>query len=118
MSLYKLEEIQAIPLVNGITVKAIYGENISVSFIELPPYSRIPLHHHENEQISVVLEGEIEYTVGDKTTMCHEGMTLVVPPNVPHAVIVISNGPAKLIDIFTPPKEATEPLRYKEKQVT
>lgn len=115
MSFYKLEDIQAIPLVNGITIKAIYSEKSSISFLDLPPYSRIPMHHHENEQIGVVLEGEIEYTIGDETVLCHTGMTFVVPPNVHHAAVVVSKKPAKLLDVFTPPRKVTEPLRYAEK---
>ena len=95
MSFYKLEDIQAIPLVNGITIKAIYSEKSSISFLDLPPYSHIPIHHHENEQIGVVLEGEIEYTIGDETVLCHPGMTFVVPPNVNHAAVVVSKKPAK-----------------------
>jgi quercetin dioxygenase-like cupin family protein len=118
MSFYHLEEIQAIPLVNGITVKAIYSEKSSVSFLDLPPYSRIPMHHHENEQIGGVLEGEIEYTIENETAVCTPGMTFVIPPNAHHAAVVVSNTPAKLIDIFTPPRDLTEPLRYKEKEVS
>ncbi len=114
MAFYHLDDIQAIPLVNGITIKAVYSEKSSVSFLDLPPFSRIPMHHHENEQIGVVLEGEIEYTIDNETHLCRPGMTFVIPPNAPHSAVVVSKDPAKLIDVFTPPRKVTEPLNYTE----
>lgn len=114
MPFFHLREIDEIPLVNGITIKAIYSEKSSVSFLTLPPFSRIPPHHHPNEQIGIVIEGELEYTIGDETQLCPEGTTFVIPPNAIHSVTVVSQQPARLIDIFTPPRKITEPLKYIE----
>ncbi len=115
MSFFELKNILDIPLMNGITLKAIYGEKCSVSFLELPPFSSIPAHHHENEQIGIVLEGELEYTIGDETKTCRNGTTFVIPPNIVHSGTVVSEKPAKVIDFFTPSRKYTEPLEYPEK---
>jgi quercetin dioxygenase-like cupin family protein len=103
-------------LINGITLKAIYSEKSSVSFLDLPAFSRIPTHHHSNEQIGVILEGEMEYTIGKETRVCGKGTAFVIPPNTPHSLVVVSNKPAKLIDVFTPRREITEPLKYVEEE--
>jgi quercetin dioxygenase-like cupin family protein len=108
MPFLELQNIQATPLVDGITLKAIYGEKCSVSFLELSPYSRIPAHHHDNEQIGIVLEGELEYTIGNETQLCRAGTTFVIPPNTIHSGVVVSDQTAKLIDIFTPPRKYTK----------
>lgn len=113
MPFYELKDIHEIPLVHGITIKAIYGEKMSASFLDLPAFSRIPTHHHPNEQIGIVLEGELQYTIGEETKLCGKGTAFVIPPNVPHA-IVVSEKRAKLVDIFTPQREVTEPLTYFE----
>jgi quercetin dioxygenase-like cupin family protein len=115
MPFFELQDIQDIPLVNGITLKAVYGEKCSVSFLELSPFSSIPAHHHENEQIGIVIEGELEYTIGDETRRCRNGTAFVVPPNTIHSAVVVSEQPAKLIDVFTPPRKITESLKYTEK---
>ena len=117
MPFFELQKIQDIPLVSGITLKTIYGENCSASFLELPPFSRIPAHHHENEQIGIVIEGELEYTIGDETRHCRKGTAFVIPPNTVHCGVVISNRPAKLIDFSTPPREVevTESMKDAEK---
>lgn len=112
MAFYDVSELQEVPLVNGITLSAIYGEKISVSFLNLPPLSRLPIHHHPNEQVGIVLDGEIEYTIGEETRLCRKGMAFVIPPNAPHSLVVVSDKSAKLADIFTPPRKITEPLHY------
>ncbi|MBD3305277.1 cupin domain-containing protein [candidate division KSB3 bacterium] len=108
MAFYELSDLGDTPLINGITLKAIYGENLSASFLELPSFSRVPPHHHSNEQIGIVLQGEIEYTIGGETQVCHEGMAFVIPPNVCHSLVVVSERPAKLVDVFTPIRKASE----------
>ena len=108
MSFFELRDIQGTALISGIHIKAIYGENCSVSFLELPPFSRIPTHHHGNEQIGIVIEGDLEYTIGNETRLCQDGTTFVIPPHTPHSGIVVSKQPVRLIDIFTPPREVSE----------
>jgi quercetin dioxygenase-like cupin family protein len=110
MPFFELHDIQDIPLVDGITIKAVYGEKCSVSFLELQPFSRIPVHHHENEQIGIVIEGELEYTIDTETRLCQRGAIFVIPSNSIHFGVVVSKQPAKLIDIFTPPRDITESL--------
>ena len=114
MPFYELKDIREIPLVSGITVKAVYAEKCSVSFLDLPAFSRIPTHHHPSEQIGVVLEGKIEYTINDETKVCEKGSAFVIPPNAPHSLVVVSEKPAKLIDFFTPQHKHSEPITYSE----
>src|ERR1700730_15078019 len=44
----------------------------------------VPLHHHANEQITWITQGEAEvYSQGKKYVM-HAGDIMIIPPNVPH----------------------------------
>lgn len=113
MPFFQLSDIQPHPLINGITIKGISGDNISVSFLEFPSGSGIPPHRHPtNEQIGIVEDGELQYTIGDHTMICRKGMAFLVPPNTLHSAVVVSNKPVRVIDVFTPPRKYTEPLRY------
>jgi quercetin dioxygenase-like cupin family protein len=116
MPFYDLEDIPDVPLVNGITLKAIYSEKSSISFLDLPAYSRIPTHHHPSEQIGIVLEGAMQYTIGEETKVCRKGTAFVIPPHAPHSLVVVSGKPAKLVDIFTPKRQVSEPLQYMGKK--
>jgi len=115
MPFFELSDIQEAPLINGITIKGISGENISVSFLEFPPFARIPPHRHPNEQIGIVEDGELEYTIGDRTMVCRKGMAFLVPPNTTHSAAVVSEQPVRLVDVFTPPRRFTEPLKFEER---
>ncbi len=111
---YELRDLSNIPLLNGVTMKAVYGDKSSVAFVDLPAFSRIPLHHHSSEQIGIVLDGEIEYTVEGETKVCGKGSMFIVPPNANHSLVVVSSKTAKLVDIFTPKRELTKALTYVE----
>jgi quercetin dioxygenase-like cupin family protein len=115
MPFFQLSDIQPYPLVNGITIKGVSGDNISVSFLEFPPGAEIPPHRHTNEQIGIVEDGELQYTIGDHTMICRQGMAFLVPPNTLHSARVVSKHPVRLVDVFTPPRQFTEPLRYENR---
>jgi quercetin dioxygenase-like cupin family protein len=115
MPFFQLSDIQDVPLTHGITIKGISGQNISVSFLEFSPFSRIPPHRHPNEQIGIVEEGELEYTIGDHTMVCRPGMAFLIPANVIHSAAVISDRPVRLVDVFTPPRQFTDPLKFEDR---
>ncbi|NNK59628.1 MAG: cupin domain-containing protein [Flavobacteriaceae bacterium] len=62
----------------------------------------IPLHVHENEdEIFHVLEGQLEVTIGDSTTILNSGDIGFLPRKIPHAWKVIGDTPTKvLLSIF------------------
>ena len=55
-------------------------------------------HTHPNcEEIVYVLEGEVEHTLGDQSTMLRAGDLIVVPRDVPHRLI--NHGAAPVPDV-------------------
>ena len=108
MPFFQLHDIQEVALYNGIRIRAVYGESLSVSILEFPPFTRIPPHRHPNEQIGIVEEGEMEYTIGEHTMVCRKGTAFVIPPNTTHSATVLSDTPARIVDVFTPPRRITE----------
>ena len=57
-------------------------------------------HTHPHVQISYVLEGSFEATIGDETKIIKKGDTYITEPDVPHGVVCLEAG--TLLDIFTP----------------
>ena len=78
---------------NGLFL-AIYQDN--------PPNTQIPMHVHQNEdEVYKVLEGEVEFTVGNKKSILKSGDTIFLPRNIPHNWKVIGTSNAKVyLDIF------------------
>ena len=58
------------------------------------------MHTHPHVQISYVLDGEFEATLGDETRIIRKGDTYYTAPNLPHGVVCKKSG--VLLDIFTP----------------
>ena len=58
------------------------------------------MHSHPHTQISYVLKGCFEATVGDETRIIGEGDTYIAPGDVPHGVVCLEEG--ELLDVFTP----------------
>ena len=51
-------------------------------------------HHHPNEEVWIILEGEFEVSIGGETEVAGPGAVAVVPPDVPHSVLVLEGGRA------------------------
>jgi quercetin dioxygenase-like cupin family protein len=60
-------------------------------------------YSHDGEEIHYVLEGEIEYIVGDEIYKLTEGDSLWHKSDIPHSVRNIGSSTAKFITIGVPP---------------
>jgi len=58
------------------------------------------MHTHPHVQISYVLQGRFEATIGGETRIIEKGDTYITEPDVPHGVVCLEAG--ALLDIFTP----------------
>ena len=61
-------------------------------------------HIHPNcEEVVYVMDGEVEHTLGDQSTMLRAGDLIVVPRNVPHRLINRSGAPVRAYIVFSSP---------------
>ncbi|AAO07829.1 TPA: cupin domain-containing protein [Vibrio vulnificus] len=58
------------------------------------------MHSHPHEQLTYVLSGEFEFTIGDEKKIVKTGDTMYKEPNVEHGCVCLEAG--VLIDTFTP----------------
>lgn len=59
-------------------------------------------HPHEN-QLTYVLSGEFEFTIGEETRVVSAGDTLYKQPGIMHGCVCLQ--PGTLLDTFTPIRE-------------
>ncbi len=59
-----------------------------------------PLHNHPHEQLTFVLSGEFQFTIGDETRIVKAGDTLYKKSGVMHGCVCLKKG--VLLDTFTP----------------
>jgi quercetin dioxygenase-like cupin family protein len=86
---------------DGVVARAVEGEQLTLSVVELEPNGLVPEHRHPNEQIGLLLQGSLTFRVGDESRALTPGGTWRIPENVPHEVHVGPDG-AVVIDAFAP----------------
>ena len=74
---------------------------VVIDFNDGPTAEPDPPHHHPHEQISYVVAGELVFYLDGEPTKLGPGDMFTVPPNVPHAVQLLSEH-VRLVDTFTP----------------
>jgi quercetin dioxygenase-like cupin family protein len=89
---------------DGVHVRVVQGDRITLGVIELDPNSVVPEHSHENEQLGMCLSGSLVFRVADESRELGPGETWTIPGNVPHEVHVGPAG-AVVIDVFVPPRD-------------
>lgn len=97
------KDLEPIEMVPGLTFQPVLGEGLMVNFVSLEPHTVAPVHWHEEEQITFVIEGEIEFEVAGETRILKRGDALVIPPNVPHGARTL-DGSCLEVDAFHPPR--------------
>ncbi len=103
MPLFNIAEIPPINLVAGYDAHFIHTANATYSHVRVKLGHILPLHAHIHEQVSYVLEGEFELTVEGVAHRLKPGQTFVIPSNIPHSGIGITD--CFILDIFTPVRE-------------
>jgi quercetin dioxygenase-like cupin family protein len=100
MELFSWENVKKEVLTDKLARKVISGEKITMAQIFLAKDGVVPLHQHENEQISSVLTGALKFEIEGKELVLRAGEVLVIPPHVPHRVVALEGSMA--LDVFSP----------------
>lgn len=69
----------------------------------LAPGAGVPLHvHAHDDEVHVVLEGNVAIHCGDRAFTAASGTVAFLPRRVPHAFRNPGDAPARLVTVFTP----------------
>jgi mannose-6-phosphate isomerase-like protein (cupin superfamily) len=64
-----------------------HAENMTFALYDIAEGAApLPEHHHEQEEVWNVVEGELTITVDGESRMVKAGSAVVVPPHTPHSV--------------------------------
>jgi quercetin dioxygenase-like cupin family protein len=98
-------EVDAVEFVPGLEFRPVLGENMLANFVSFAPHTSAPMHTHVEEQIVVVLEGEMEFNLDGDVRVMRPGDVAVVPPWVPHGAATTESTCLE-VDIFNPPRQS------------
>lgn len=93
-----------IEVLSGLNFQPLLGERMMVNFVAFEPNTIAPVHWHDEEQISIVIDGEFEFEVGGEKKIVRRGEAIHIPPNVPHGARTYDSTCLEL-DVFSPPRQ-------------
>ena len=99
----RLEDIPSKEIATGINGKYIHGSSTTFGYVQIKAGSILPAHHHVHEQITYIIEGELEMKIGDQTYVLTSGTAHVIPSNTPHSAIAHMD--CTVIDMFSPARD-------------
>ena len=100
-----VDTLELVEFLPGLGFRPVIGQRAMTNFVSFQPRTAAPPHVHEEEQIVIVLEGELTFDLdGDVRTM-RRGDVAVVPSWVPHAAWTTDTRCLE-IDVFCPPRQS------------
>jgi quercetin dioxygenase-like cupin family protein len=90
----------------GIARRVLTTSKATVQEYSFAPGATYPLHHHPQEQITLVLDGELTFNAGGDSQELSAGAWSVVPGDVPHGITAGPVG-ARFLAILVPPRKET-----------
>ena len=100
---YSIPDLEPFRPAEGVEIRVIHGERMTVAFFRVEPGTRIPEHEHPHEQMGTVLRGVMELVVGGEAFTVRAGEAYHVPGNVPHAGVCPEL--TEMVEVFCPPRE-------------
>jgi quercetin dioxygenase-like cupin family protein len=110
-----IDAIMPAEFLPGLTFRPVLGQRAMASFVNFAPGARAPRHVHEEEQMVIILEGELNFDLDGEVRSMRPGDVAVIPAWVPHAAWT-SESSCLEVDIFCPPRKTL--LALAEEQQT
>jgi quercetin dioxygenase-like cupin family protein len=101
--LHRWDEIALEKITEMISRKIIPGDRMMLAHVYLKRGALVPMHRHESEQMTYVLQGALRCTVGVEEITVREGEVLHVPPNTDHQAEALED--TLEMDVFTPARQ-------------
>ena len=88
----------------GIERQMVVGENIMICRFKFVPFLVTPAHRHPHEQMTFVMQGKVNFIIGEEEKIVSAGDVLHFPSNTWHGATMLDEE-VVLIDIFSPIRE-------------
>ena len=103
------EDIPLETVTDTIKRRLFSGARMMLAHVYLDEGAIVPMHSHENEQLTWVIEGALRFWIGEEGSddfqemVVSAGETLYIPSNVPHKAEALAD--TLDIDVFSPPRQ-------------
>src|SRR5215204_1388461 len=98
--LYRWDELALEKVTEMISRKIVTGEREMLAQIYLKKGAVVPMHHHESEQMTYVLQGALKFLINGEEITVREGEVLHIPSWVEHQAEALDD--TFELDLFAP----------------
>jgi quercetin dioxygenase-like cupin family protein len=99
-TLFRWDEIALEKITEMISQKIVSGQRQMLAQIYLKRGALVPMHQHESEQMTYILQGALRYVVGGEEIIVREGEVLHIPSGTPHQAEALED--TFELDVFSP----------------
>ena len=103
---YRWDDLPKEPLKEDLSRRLIATERMMIAQVFLEQGCIVPLHSHENEQLTYILEGTLRFWLGEDQSQMVDvaaGEVLQIPSWLPHKAEALES--TLDVDIFCPPRQ-------------
>jgi len=104
MNFFVIDHIEPKRPADGVEIRIIPGEKMTMVFFRVEPGVNVPEHAHPHEQMGTVLSGTLELVIGGEKQVVRKGGAYHVPSGVAHSGQCLEST-VELIEVFTPPRD-------------
>jgi quercetin dioxygenase-like cupin family protein len=97
---YRWDEIELERVTEMISRKLVTGEREMLAQVSLKKGALVPMHSHEAEQFTYILQGALRFLVDGQDVTVREGEVLHIPSHVPHQAEALDD--TFELDVFSP----------------
>ena len=105
-TLHPWDDLPEEKVTDAIARRFVSGKHMTLAHLRLDAGARVPMHEHDNEQLSWVLQGALRFRVGaeeeTEEIVVRSGEVLHLPGGGPHSAEALDDTLA--VDIFSPPR--------------
>ena len=106
VTLHRWDDIPKEAMNDLIDRRLVTGERMMLAHVYLKKGAVVPMHDHDNEQLTYILEGRLRFWIGSEDAEPIEvgpGEVLHLPSNVPHKAEALED--TFDVDVFSPPRQ-------------
>jgi quercetin dioxygenase-like cupin family protein len=97
----------------GVARQSFSSERATVTRYRFEAGATFPQHRHDQEQVTLILEGTVEMALAGESITLESGGFCVVPGGVEHG-ITAGDGGADILAVVVPPRDRSDDYEFAE----
>ena len=98
MNFPNLKNLESREMMPGFHGRFIHGDSLTIVHWEIETNATLPEHSHPHEQVSNLLEGELEMAIDGRTERLQKGAVAIIPAYAVHSGRAMTS--CRFIDVF------------------